>query len=78
DLYNLYYSFELATYSSMYQRKIQLLNKGQNLYLEKKSPEAMVVVKLMNVIQGVFDCIGNMLVLNISKCTATKILEKQD
>lgn len=78
DFYNLYYSFELTTYSSMYQRKIPLLNKGQKLYLEKKPQEAMTIIHLMNAIQGVFDCLGNVLALNISKCPAIEFFEKQE
>ncbi|MBD3304018.1 hypothetical protein GF343_02650 [Candidatus Woesearchaeota archaeon] len=78
DLYTLYYSFELAAYSSMYCRKSSILSKGNKLCLKKQPLEIMVILRLMNAVQGMFDCLGNVLVLNIPKCAATTILEKQD
>lgn len=78
DFYNLYYSFELSVYSSMYQRKILLLRKGHKMYLEKQPLEAVIIIRLMNTVQGVFDCLGNVLALNISKCPAIEFFEKQE
>ncbi len=67
DFYDLYYSFELTLYSSMYQRKIPLLSKGHKLYLQKQTLEAMAIIRLMNAILGVFDCLGNILALHIQE-----------